>query len=286
MQVLVFCALFALSHATALYSAPAVIHEGKSKQYSSRDDFGNYNFGYNEDHYSGGSFRKETGDAYGNKFGSYGIQQADGRSRIVSYIADAKGFRADIKTNEPGVEPKDSAAATYNKGSFAATYSAPETYSTNTYSAPSTYSATYSAPTTYSASYSAPTTYSASYSAPATYSAPITYSAPAIPTSYAVATAPAKTYISTPTTYSYSAYAPTTYKTYAPAPSTFAYSYASAPVKTYATSTLPVSYSTSYKSLKAESAPVFTYANAPAPYNTYAPVRFFSGPAFYKQTSY
>ncbi|GFY72851.1 cuticle protein 14 isoform b [Trichonephila inaurata madagascariensis] len=273
MQVLVFCALFALSHATALYSAPAVIHEGKSKQYSSRDDFGNYNFGYNEDHYSGGSFRKEAGDAYGNKFGSYGIQQADGRSRIVSYVADAKGFRADIKTNEPGVEPKDSAAATYNKGSFAATYSAPETYST------------YSAPTT-SATSSAPATYSASYSAPATYSAPISYSAPAIPTSYAVATAPAKTYISTPTTYSYSAYAPTTYKTYAPAPSTFAYSYASAPVKTYATSTLPISYSTSYKSLKAEPAPVFTYANAPAPYNTYAPVRFFSGPAIYKQTSY
>ncbi|GBN81912.1 Cuticle protein 14 isoform a, partial [Araneus ventricosus] len=76
---------------------------------------GNYNFGYDEGHASGGSFRKESGDALGNKIGSYGLRDADGRIRIVNYIADADGFRVDIKTNEPGVEPTDPASTTINK---------------------------------------------------------------------------------------------------------------------------------------------------------------------------
>jgi len=47
--------------------------------------------------------------------GSYGLRDIDGRIRIVNYVADDGGFRADIKTNEPGVEPKDSAATRVNK---------------------------------------------------------------------------------------------------------------------------------------------------------------------------
>ncbi|GBN78564.1 Cuticle protein 14 isoform a, partial [Araneus ventricosus] len=76
---------------------------------------GNYNFGYDDGHAYGGSFRKESGDALGNKIGSYGLRDADGRIRIVNYIADADGFRVDIKTNEPGVEPTDPASTTINK---------------------------------------------------------------------------------------------------------------------------------------------------------------------------
>lgn len=78
-------------------------------------NIGNYAFGYNEDHTTGGTFRRESGDAHGNKVGSYGLRDADGRLRIVNYVADALGFRANIQTNEPGVEPKDPAATLINK---------------------------------------------------------------------------------------------------------------------------------------------------------------------------
>jgi hypothetical protein len=68
-------------------------------------NIGNYAFGYNEDHATGGTFRRESG-SHGVKVGSYGLRDADGRQRVVNYVADAAGFRANIQTNEPGVEPK------------------------------------------------------------------------------------------------------------------------------------------------------------------------------------
>lgn len=81
---------------------------------------GNYAFGYNEGHATGGSFRKESGNAAGVVAGSYGLAVADGRQRVVNYVADAAGFRADIKTNEPGVEPKDPANTAINKAAIVA----------------------------------------------------------------------------------------------------------------------------------------------------------------------
>jgi hypothetical protein len=77
-------------------------------------NIGNYAFGYNEDHATGGTFRRESG-APGVQVGSYGLRDADGRVRVVNYVADAAGFRANIQTNEPGVEPKDPAAVLINK---------------------------------------------------------------------------------------------------------------------------------------------------------------------------
>lgn len=68
---------------------------------------GEYTFGYNEDHTSGGSFRRETSDRLGNKVGSYGLRVGDGRVRIVNYVADHNGFRADVISNEPGIESQD-----------------------------------------------------------------------------------------------------------------------------------------------------------------------------------
>ncbi|GFU43893.1 cuticle protein 14 isoform b [Nephila pilipes] len=69
-----------------------------------------------------------AGDALGNKVGSYGLRDADGRIRVVNYVADAAGFRADIKTNEPGVEPKDPASTTINKALVVAPAPAVATY--------------------------------------------------------------------------------------------------------------------------------------------------------------
>jgi len=86
---------------------------GASSQHRSEDGFGNYAFGYDEAHPSGGSFRKESG-SHGVKIGSYGLRDADGRVRTVNYVADAAGFRATVSTNEPGTAPSLPAAAAYN----------------------------------------------------------------------------------------------------------------------------------------------------------------------------
>ncbi|CAM1295642.1 Uncharacterised protein r2_g497 [Pycnogonum litorale] len=48
--------------------------------------------------------RKESGDDAGNKAGSYSLALADGRRRIVEYKADGDGFRAIVKSNEPGTD--------------------------------------------------------------------------------------------------------------------------------------------------------------------------------------
>lgn len=109
-----FIAVASASHLVAPAAIPAAISTGTSSQYRSQNSVGDYTFGYNEDHPSGGSFRREAGNLAG-KSGSYGLRDIDGRTRIVNYVADAAGFRASIQTNEPGVEPKDPAATLINK---------------------------------------------------------------------------------------------------------------------------------------------------------------------------
>ncbi|XP_064488321.1 cuticle protein 16.8-like [Ornithodoros turicata] len=46
--------------------------------------------------------RSETSDVTGRVVGFYTIRTADGRSRRVNYVADERGFRAEVVTNEPG----------------------------------------------------------------------------------------------------------------------------------------------------------------------------------------
>ncbi|CAG2112408.1 unnamed protein product [Medioppia subpectinata] len=85
------------------------VNTGSSNVHRSDDGHGNYAFSYDENHASGGSFRKEKG-GHGVQVGSYGLTDHDGRQRIVNYVADAHGFRASIKTNEPGVDSKEDPA--------------------------------------------------------------------------------------------------------------------------------------------------------------------------------
>lgn len=75
---------------------------------------GNYAFGYNEDHATGGTFRRETGSP-GQSQGSYGLRDIDGRVRVVNYVADGHGFRANVQSNEPGVGDQDPASVLINK---------------------------------------------------------------------------------------------------------------------------------------------------------------------------
>lgn len=65
---------------------------------------GNYAFGYDiVDGKGAANSRSEVGDAMGNKVGSYSLADIDGRARRVDYVADKMGFRAAVKTNEPGM---------------------------------------------------------------------------------------------------------------------------------------------------------------------------------------
>jgi len=112
-------------------AVPALLTTGQSSQFRSQDNIGNYAFGYNEDHSTGGTFRREQG-SHGVQVGSYGLRDIDGRTRVVNYVADAGGFRANIQSNEPGVEPKDPASVLINK---AAAIVAPA-YATAVHAAP------------------------------------------------------------------------------------------------------------------------------------------------------
>ena len=56
-----------------------------------RDDFGNH------------QYRKEESDGHGTVRGTYGYTDANGIFRYVDYVADANGFKASIRSNEPGI---------------------------------------------------------------------------------------------------------------------------------------------------------------------------------------
>lgn len=122
MKVLIVClasclvAVASASHLVAPAALPALVNTGSSSQYRSQDNLGQYSFGYDEAGATGGSFRHEKSDAYGNRVGSYGLTGADGRVRVVNYVADANGYRANVQTNEPGTESRDTAGVAVNKG--------------------------------------------------------------------------------------------------------------------------------------------------------------------------
>ncbi|CAN8012054.1 unnamed protein product, partial [Ixodes pacificus] len=75
-------------------------------------DHGHYRFGYDiANGYGAVNGRHEKGAAYGPVHGSYYLGDVDGRHRRVEYVADKLGFRAVVKTNEPGTKTSLPAAA-------------------------------------------------------------------------------------------------------------------------------------------------------------------------------
>ncbi|XP_054716840.1 cuticle protein 10.9-like [Uloborus diversus] len=57
-----------------------------------------YSFGYA----SSESARQESSDASGKVTGSYRVTNEDGSVRVVNYVADDQGFRAEVETDEAG----------------------------------------------------------------------------------------------------------------------------------------------------------------------------------------
>lgn len=117
--LLLACSSVALAQcaylAGPIAAVPAAVSTGVSAQTRSQDSLGNYRFAYDiVDHLGARNGRSESGDALGNKVGSYSIADIDGRVRRVDYVADDYGFRAAIQTNEQGTAPSNTAAASYN----------------------------------------------------------------------------------------------------------------------------------------------------------------------------
>ncbi|GFU28382.1 cuticle protein 16.8 [Nephila pilipes] len=68
-----------------------------------------YKFGYSVKDKHGEQHREEAGDGHAVR-GSYGFSDARGIHRQVNYVADKAGFRAQVKTNEPGTANQNPAA--------------------------------------------------------------------------------------------------------------------------------------------------------------------------------
>ncbi|CAL1274997.1 unnamed protein product [Larinioides sclopetarius] len=68
-----------------------------------------YAFGYSVKDHHGEQHRQEAGDGQAVK-GSYGFTDDRGVHRQVNYVADHAGFRAQVKTNEPGTANQNPAA--------------------------------------------------------------------------------------------------------------------------------------------------------------------------------
>ncbi|GFW27188.1 cuticle protein 10.9 [Trichonephila clavipes] len=72
-----------------------------------------YSYNYNAETEDGGSSsRQESSDGAGRVSGSYTVNNIEGHSRVVEYIADENGFRAVVKSNEPGTTNQNPADVT------------------------------------------------------------------------------------------------------------------------------------------------------------------------------
>ncbi|XP_055935173.1 uncharacterized protein LOC129965365 [Argiope bruennichi] len=69
-----------------------------------------YAFGYTVKDHHGEKHRQESGIGGQHVQGSYGFTDNRGIQRHVDYVADHGGFKASIKTNEPGTSNQDPAA--------------------------------------------------------------------------------------------------------------------------------------------------------------------------------
>ncbi|GIY22375.1 hypothetical protein CEXT_556101 [Caerostris extrusa] len=89
----------------------------------------------------GSSSHQESGNGAGQVTGSYSVTNLEGHSRVVDYVADEAGFRATVRTNEPGTANLNSAdvsmESTGDDNGIAAAYAGASPYA----AAPAPYAA-------------------------------------------------------------------------------------------------------------------------------------------------
>lgn len=144
-----------------------------------------YSFGYEtKDAYGNKQFRQEDSDHTGAKRGSYGYTDAHGIYRTVEYIADKHGFRAWIKTNEPGTANQNPADVEVNAVDSPVVHHAPAYSAPVHYTAPVHYDSYGSEPVVYKAPvvHKSPVVYKAApvvyKAAPVAYKTPVVYKTP------------------------------------------------------------------------------------------------------------
>ncbi|KAF8773287.1 cuticle protein 10.9-like isoform X2 [Argiope bruennichi] len=95
--------------AAAVTVVVAQIGLGKIEEFEGPFEPIPYSFGYSIKDEHGEQHRSEKSDGAGVVTGSYGFVDENGIHRMVYYIADEKGFRAKIVTNEPGTASQNPA---------------------------------------------------------------------------------------------------------------------------------------------------------------------------------
>ncbi|GIX79692.1 hypothetical protein CDAR_301641 [Caerostris darwini] len=113
--ILLALAVIALAHSDGkTFYSTKNLHQKQQHQYGSLTSYhlplkvvaepqvapSPYSFGYEAE----GSVRQESSDGSGRVTGSYTVTNEDGSVRVVKYVADEQGFRADIDTNEAGTK--------------------------------------------------------------------------------------------------------------------------------------------------------------------------------------
>jgi hypothetical protein len=74
-----------------------------------------YSFGFDvTDEFGTTLTRQEAGDGSGAVRGAYSYKDAQGLIRVVNYIADHLGYRANVDTNEPGTKTSAPASVAIN----------------------------------------------------------------------------------------------------------------------------------------------------------------------------
>jgi hypothetical protein len=113
MKWLIIVNLIAFSQAVSL-GQTNILRQISPLESAESEPIAPYSFSYSADAVDGRSAREESSDGTNVVRGSYMISSADGIKRIVNYIADENGFRAQIQTNEPGTESKSPANVELN----------------------------------------------------------------------------------------------------------------------------------------------------------------------------
>ncbi|GIY57167.1 uncharacterized protein CDAR_224971 [Caerostris darwini] len=100
MLFIVILSIIALAHGSVIQHIVPVPHHAPQP----------YKFGYSIKDHHGEQHRQEAGNGVGAVVGNYGFTDDRGIARQVNYVADHAGFRAQVKTNEPGTANQNPAA--------------------------------------------------------------------------------------------------------------------------------------------------------------------------------